>query len=109
MLTPAAYTNVTAAFPVVADTPFGQVVALLGKFLADTKSVCDAAYGIGQRVPPFSEVPWRLEVRNGAEVIVFTAQLKLPDGGALFRAEMDRRGKVAEMLARVAAAPMGPA
>ena len=114
MLKPAAHLVVNAGMQVCAETPVGQVVAYLGKMLADTKDIVDRAYGVGLRVPLATEVPWRLEVRADAggkpiELIMFAVRLDLADGGVAFRAEMDRRAKVAEMLARVAAAPMGPA
>ena len=114
MLKPAAHLVVNAGMQVRADTPVGHVVAFLGKTLADTKEIVDRAYGVGHRVPLATEVPWRLEVHTDAagkvvELIMFAVRLDLADGGAAFRAEMDRRAKVAEMMARVAAAPMGPA
>ena len=114
MLKPAAHLVVNAGMQICPETPVGQVVAYLGKMLADTKDIVDRAYGVGLRVPLATEVPWRLEVRADAdgkpiEVIMFAVRLDLADGGVAFRAEMDRRAKVAEMLARVAAAPMGPA
>ena len=110
MLAPANHLDVTAAFPVTAATPLGSVAVLLAKLLADTKHVLTTAYGVGQRVPPATEVPWRLQAGpDGTEVVVFVVRVSVPDGGAAFRAELARRQQVAEMLARVAQAPAGPA
>ena len=114
MLRPSPLT-VTAACPVRADMPIGAVVAFLGKTLADTKSVLDAAYGVGRKMPAATEVPWTLRVVAGpdglptGEAIQFAIRLDLPDNGAAFRVEVTRRQQVAEMLARVAQHPTGPA
>lgn len=106
---------VNAAMAVNAATPLGDVAAFLARFLANTQDVLHRVYGVGYHVPPPSEVTWRLVAARDAttatmtEAIRFDVALALPDGGALFRAEMGRRGKVAQMMARVAQSPTGPA
>ena len=105
---------VNAAMPITPETTMGACGAFLVKFLADAQDILHRVYGVGHRVPALTDVPWRISPHPhptpaATDVVTFAVRLDLPDGGALFRAEIDRRGKVAEMMARISAAPARPA